>query len=309
MKSYFRMMLGINSVYAPQCVQGGFIGADFNIQQDLSGQLPDEWRAFNKKFIPVYLSTHPGKSKIAAGLACGALWTVAKGMQQGDIVLSPDGAGRYHVGEICGDYRFVPNTPLPHQRPVRWLSVMIDRPDMSEALRNSAGSIGTVSNVSSYASEIEQLIGGGATPVGMATGQAVDAASAFAVEKHLEEYLVKNWAQTELGRVYDIYEEDGADGQQYQTDTGPLDLLCVSKDKKTLLVVELKRGAGTDETVGQILRYMGYVREMLAEDSQTVKGVIIAHEDSLRIRRALQMVPAVEFLRYEISFKLVRDSP
>jgi hypothetical protein len=47
--------------------------------------------------------------------------------------------------------------------------------------------------------------------------------------------------KTELGKEYDIYEEDGEKGQQYQTDTGPLDILAISKDKKRLLVVELKR--------------------------------------------------------------------
>jgi hypothetical protein len=44
-------------------------------------------------------------------------------------------------------------------------------------------------------------------------------------------------APCELGKEYDIYEEDGEKGQQYQTDTGPLDILAISKDKKRLLVV------------------------------------------------------------------------
>jgi restriction system protein len=43
------------------------------------------------------------------------------------------------------------------------------------------------------------------------------------MEKHLEEFLVHNWAQTELGKKYKIFEEDGEIiGQQYQTDTGPI---------------------------------------------------------------------------------------
>ena len=31
----------------------------------------------------------------------------------------------------------------------------------------------------------------------------------FALEKHLEDFLVRNWAQTELGRDYDVFEDDG----------------------------------------------------------------------------------------------------
>jgi restriction system protein len=39
---------------------------------------------------------------------------------------------------------------------------------------------------------------------------------------------------------------------------------------------------------------------------QTVRGVVIALEDDQRLRRALAMVPAIEFYRYEVSFKLVK---
>ena len=71
-------------VYSDECKRDGFIGADFGIDQDLTGRLPDEWRVFNKQFIPIYLQKYPNKKKIAAGLACGALWTVSKGIKQGD---------------------------------------------------------------------------------------------------------------------------------------------------------------------------------------------------------------------------------
>jgi restriction system protein len=126
------------------------------------------------------------------------------------------------------------------------------------------------------------------------------------MEKHLEDFLVQNWAQTELGKEFDIYQEDGERvGQQYATDTGPLDILAVSKDKSALLVVELKKGRASDVVVGQVLRYMGYVKEELAEEGQRVKGVIIALEDDQRIRRALSVVPDVSFYRYQISFKLI----
>ena len=48
-------MLGSKSIHAQECYQGNFIGVDFGIHQDLSNDLPDNWREFNKKFIPVYL--------------------------------------------------------------------------------------------------------------------------------------------------------------------------------------------------------------------------------------------------------------
>jgi restriction system protein len=68
--------------------------------------------------------------------------------------------------------------------------------------------------------------------------------------------------------------------------------------------VELKRGRVSDNVVGQIQRYMGFVKEELAEPNQTVKGVIIGLEDDLRIRRALSVTNNIEYYRYEVSFKL-----
>ena len=308
MKSYYRVMLGRKSAHAAECFAGGFIGADYGIEQDLSGQLPDEWREFNKAFIPVYLAGHPDKTRIGAGLACGALWTISKGIARGDIVLCPDGAGSYRLGEVTGDYQYVPDEVLPHRRAVRWLDIAIARSAMSEALQNSTGSIGTVSNMSAHAAEIERFLGEVPGPITViATDPVIEDPLAFAMEKHLEDFLVRNWSQTELSREFAIYEEDGEPvGQQYATDAGPIDVLAVSHDRKRLLVVELKRGRASDVVVGQVLRYMGYVKEQIAEMDQTVEGVIIALDDDRKLRWALAAVPAVSFYRYQISFKLIR---
>ena len=300
-------MLGRKSAFAEQCFAGNFIGTDFAIKQDLTNKLPDEWRAFNKQFIPVWMEGNPGRSKIAAGLSCGFTWTVAKGIRKGDIVLCPDGTGAYRVGEVTGEYQFAPNQILPHRRPVQWLSRSIDRTAMSEALQNSTGSIGTVSDISGYREEIEKLIAGVSPPTIVSTDPSVEDPAAFALEKHLEDFLVQNWAQTDLGKEYDVFEEDGEKvGQQYQTDTGPIDVLAIRKDKKELLVLELKKGRASDVVVGQILRYMGYVLQELAEENQTVKGVIIALEDDQRLRRALAATQNISFFRYQVSFKLIK---
>ena len=87
-----------------------------------------------------------------------------------------------------------------------------------------------------------------------------------------------------------------------------MDVLAIKKDKSQLLVVELKKGRASDAVVGQILRYMGYVKQELAEPNQTVKGVIIALDDDTKIRRALAITPDISFYRYEVSFKLIRSN-
>lgn len=306
MTNYYRIMLGKKSAHAAECVAGGFIGSGFGeIMRDVSAELTEDYRSFSQRFIPEMQGMHPDKSKIALGLWCGFAWTICKNIRVGDIVLCPDGSGNYHVGEVVGPYVYVEGGTLPHRRPVHWFGRTIARADMSDALRNSASSIGTVSELSKYREELERLIGGGSLPALIATDSTVEDPAAFALEKHLEDFLVSNWGNTELGKTYDIFEEEGERvGQQYPTDTGPVDILAVSKDRSTLLVVELKKGRASDAVVGQVLRYMGYVQEELAEPSQQVRGVIIALEDDTRIRRALAMTPIIDLYHYQISFKL-----
>ena len=84
-----------------------------------------------------------------------------------------------------------------------------------------------------------------------------------------------------------------------------IDILAQSKDNRTLLVIELKKGKGTDETVGQLLRYMGYMNT-IKEENQVVRGMIIAHEANEQIQHALSMVPNVEFYDYKLNFSLTK---
>lgn len=305
---YFRVMLGRKSAFLEECLAGNFIGVDFEINQDLKYELVDDWREFNRKFIPIYLSNHPGKTKVAAGLACGAIWTVSKGINPGDRVITPDRTGSYHVCEVTGEYYYKEGGNLMHRRPVHWLEVKIQRDQMSDELRHSAGSIGTVSNLSNYEAEFEKLIINPSQPPIIPLDPTIEEPANFALEKHLEDFLVANWKNTLLGKQFNIFEDEGEKvGQQYPTDSGPIDILAVSKDNKTLLVIELKKGRASDVVVGQTLRYMGYVKDVLAEERQSVRGVIIASEDDQRMKRALSMVPTIDFYRYEMTFKLRKD--
>jgi restriction system protein len=308
MKQYFRVMLGSKSVYFQQCFEGNFIGADYDIHQDLSTKLSESKEDFNKMFRPLWLEANPNKSIVSAGLSCGMLWTLCKGIKKGDIVLCPDGQGNYHVGEVDSDYYYKPNEILFHRRNVNWYPEVIERSSMTQELKNSTGSLLTICDLTSYSDEIEKLIGGQKPPTLISTDSTVEDPSVFALEKHLEDFLVQNWKQTELGKNYDIFEEDGiVIGQQYPSDTGPIDILAISKDKKTLLVVELKKGRVSDNVIGQIQRYMGYVKGELADSNQMVKGVIIGLEDDKRIQRALMVTNNIEFYRYKVNFELFKS--
>ena len=242
MRNFYRLMLGAKSKHAEACFAGGFVGVDFGLHQDLTGQLPSEWRAFNKRFIPVYFEHNPDKtSRITAGLACGALWTVAKGIVDKDVVLCPDGTGQYRVGEVTGGYVYAPDRILPHRRPVQWLDRYMARDELSQGLRYSCRSSGTVAALEKHREELERLLAGHATSPLTTTDKSIEDPAVFALEKHLEEFLVANWEATELSDTFNIYAEDNEiSGQQYQTDTGPIDIL----------VIELKRGRASDAVVG-----------------------------------------------------------
>ena len=129
----------------------------------------------------------------------------------------------------------------------------------------------------------------------------------FALEKYLQEFLVSNWDRTDLGKDYKIYEVDDNKlaGSHYLTDTGQLDILAERRDGTGYLVVELKKDIAEDKVVGQVTRYMGFVQEVIASADQEVRGLVIAFDDSLRLRRSLSMVPNVEFLRYAVNFDLI----
>lgn len=305
-KRYFRLLLGSKNVHATECYNGGFIGCEWLPDIDLTGKFPDDWHEFNREFIPEYLERNPGKTKIAAGLACGMLHTICKGRQIGDIVLSPAGRGAYYVGEIISDYYYAPGEILPHRRRMNWYPKLIGRDEMSDQLMASARSGPTTSDLTKHAEEIENILAGKGPDTLIATDASVEDPVVFAMEKHLEDFLAHNWDSTELGKKYEIFTDDGeVVGQQYPTDTGPIDILAVSRDKGELLVVELKKGRASDVVVGQLQRYMGYVLDELAEPGQTVRGAIIALEDDIRLRRALKVTTNIDFFRYQVSFSLI----
>lgn len=302
-RRFWKVMLGAKSSHAAVCRSEGFVGTDFGVKDDLTGRLPDTFRQFNKEWVPYFVDRKPEKGKVSAGLRAGQLWTVSRGLALGDIILSSTGKpGELWAGEVAGDYYFEPAGPLPHRRPVKWFPGVIHREELTASLRASLGFGATVCELSHHAEEIESAINLDSDGDEPTSDPAV-----FALEAILEEFLVTNWAKTSLGDDYEIVSDNGElIGRQYPTDTGPMDILAISKDGKTLLVVELKRDKASDKVVGQIQRYMGYVIDEVATPDQNVRGVIIALEDDIRIRRALRVTLNIDFYRYEVTFRLNR---
>ncbi|EHR41307.1 endonuclease NucS domain-containing protein [Alishewanella jeotgali] len=128
--------------------------------------------------------------------------------------------------------------------------------------------------------------------------------SLFALESHLRDYLAKNLPKLNVfdSKLSIYLSHDGRDGVEFQTDVGPIDILALD-DFGNFVVLELKLGRGPDATLGQILRYMGWVKKHLA-NGKDVRGIIVASEIPTKLRYAVSQVPSVRVMEYELSFSV-----
>ncbi|MEZ5820827.1 MAG: endonuclease NucS [Xanthobacteraceae bacterium] len=115
-------------------------------------------------------------------------------------------------------------------------------------------------------------------------GEVVEDEQMFVLEKYLEEFIVSNFDAIFQGNLRIYYDSEGNRGQQYTTDIGPIDILAVESQSNSFVVIELKRGRPSDQVIGQILRYMGWVKEKLCADGQEVKGLVICQAQDEKLR-------------------------
>jgi hypothetical protein len=129
----------------------------------------------------------------------------------------------------------------------------------------------------------------------------------FSLELQLSNFLYLNWEKMPLWADYYLYDAGGKTAQEYETEIGRIDLLARSKDHKVWLIIELKKGRSSDAVVGQILRYMGWVRANLANENEEVRGIIILGEADEKIRYALEAANAdIHLYQYKIDFALTQ---
>ncbi len=124
--------------------------------------------------------------------------------------------------------------------------------------------------------------------------------SEFAFERDLRNYLAKNLGSLETGLK--LFQEEGLTGVEYPVGGRFIDILAVDRNNH-FFVIELKVSRGYDRTVGQLLRYMAWVKKNLAEGQQ-VRGAIVASEITDDLRLAASLVSDVQLVEYEIAFKL-----
>jgi len=140
--------------------------------------------------------------------------------------------------------------------------------------------------------------------VGKPAPKDIENQTEFGLETHLEEFIYQNWSKINWGSRLELYKTDEQDGRQFPAGTWSIDFLAVDKAKNDLVVIELKRGKTSDSTVGQLLRYINWVKENVAEKGQKVRGIIIARAVDEALNYATKNLEYVELKTYKVDFQL-----
>ena len=123
----------------------------------------------------------------------------------------------------------------------------------------------------------------------------------FAYEKDLQNFLAKNLSLIEPGLT--LYMEEDITGIEFPVGNRFIDILATDKDNN-YIIIELKVSRGYDRVVGQILRYMAWIRKNQAEENQKVRGIIIAREISDDLLMACSETKNVGLYEYNLSVSL-----
>jgi hypothetical protein len=108
-------------------------------------------------------------------------------------------------------------------------------------------------------------------------------------ERNLEDFMVQQLDTIEPGLQLVK--------RQLSTPAGRLDLLC--KDPSgCFVIVELKRMQGSDEVVGQILRYMGWFKE--AHPKEKVRGIVVVGRQDQALSYAVSAVPDIRVKEFKL---------
>ena len=71
---------------------------------------------------------------------------------------------------------------------------------------------------------------------------------------------------------------------------------------KRLLVIEVKAGIADDRAVGQIARYMGWVKLKLnLPEGDASRGILICLDATAGARAALNVIPNLQIMRYRLA--------
>ncbi|MCG5529080.1 MULTISPECIES: endonuclease NucS domain-containing protein [Halorhodospira] len=246
---------------------------------------------------------YPEKPQQTKGLISNMVWSFCNEIEPGDVVIARRGRkilaavgtvrekAFYEIGKNPDvDHRlFLPVTWHQEPRNKDFGAVVFPMPTLAEIDETQFQSLVEGSGLELAKSE---------------EGEAYENQAEFVLEKYLEEFIVSNFSGIFKGELQVYVDGDGNNGQQYTTEIGSIDILAEDRRNNSLVVIELKKGRPSDQVVGQIMRYMGWVKKNLAQEGQMIRGLVICREEDQRLSYALEMVDHVDVRYYKVSFSL-----
>ncbi|MBE7422147.1 MAG: DUF1016 family protein [Zoogloeaceae bacterium] len=266
-------------------------------------ELGDVSKMSRDALVSAIAVAYPDKPKATKSLVANMLWSFFHDVAPGDIVIARKGRKTLAaVGKVTRSGFHVPDRkPHPNFLEVEWS----DRP-RDKSYPNIVFPMHTVYEITE--SQFHSLLEDSAIEPVAAVSEPVEDQNAFVLEKYLEEFIVSNFDAIFKGRLKVYEDSEGLEGQQYATDIGIIDILATEPSTNSFVVIELKKGRPSDQVVGQVLRYMGWVKKNLCSDNQAVKGLVICRDSDPKLTYALEMTNNVDVRYYNVSFAL-RDAP
>ena len=115
----------------------------------------------------------------------------------------------------------------------------------------------------------------------------------LSLERDMQRFLRRDIAR--LGSDLTIIDE----GAERAVSSGFVDILARDSNG-TVVVIELKAGKTDARVIGKVLGYMGDIAD--EDDTQNLRGIIVAHEFDQRTKSAARAVPNLTLVRYAVSF-------
>lgn len=138
-------------------------------------------------------------------------------------------------------------------------------------------------------------------PVADETLESPEGPNEFAYESDLRDFLAKNLEVIEPGLR--LYEDEGITGIEFPVGGRFIDILAIDREEN-FVVIELKVSRGYDRVVGQLLRYIAWIKLHHAEATQKVRGVIVARTITEDLVLACSDLSHVQLYEYELSVNL-----
>ena len=227
-------------------------------------EIPANRDDFKKKYVQVY----PDASKGAVATCAGMLYRFCHEVQIGDYVVYPSKSDRMiNIGEITGDYEFVPDAhEYVQQRNVKWLK-HIPRTSFSQGALYEIGSALSFFAVKNYADEFLSALDKGFKKHAAANDEDdTVGATAEDIIESTKDFILKELSRNLKGYALEEFVADLLRAMGYRTTVSPqggdsgIDITAYKDELPPRILVQVK-SQDSDIKETTVLSLKGAMRE------------------------------------------------